>query len=68
MASYTFSTDTNLCDFIDATSAYDSSDNIFINSGAVVTIDRSPASALGTINIDDGDLFIDGANATEPIH
>ena len=68
MASYTFSTNTNLCDFIDATSAYDSSDNIFINSGAVVTIDRSPASALGTINIDDGDLFIDGANATNPIH
>lgn len=68
MANYTFSVDTNLCDFIDSTSAYDSADNIFVNSGAVLTIDRSPASALGTITMDDGDLLIDGANATHPIH
>lgn len=68
MATYTFTTDTNLCDFIDSTSAYDSADGIVINTGAIVTIDRSPASALGNITIDDGQLFIDGANATDPIH
>ena len=68
MANYTFSSNTNLCDFIDSTSNYDSADNIFINNGAIVTIDRSPASSLGNITINDGDLFIDGANATNPIH
>ena len=68
MSNYTLNTDTNLCDFIDSTAAYDSADNIYINTGAVVTIDRSPASSLGTIIIDDGDLLIDGANATDPIH
>ena len=68
MANYTLTSNTNLCDFIDATAAYDSADNIYIQNGAVITIDRSPASSLGNINIDDGDLFIDGANATNPIH
>lgn len=68
MANYTFTSDTNLCDFIDSTSAYDPTDNIFINSGAIITIDRSPSGALGNITIDDGILLIDGANATNPIH
>ena len=68
MSTYTFSEDTNLCDFIDGEAAYDSGDTIIINTAAVVTIDRSPVSALGNITIDDGQLLVDGANATDPIH
>ena len=68
MANYTLTVNTNLCDWIDSTAAYDSGDAIFINSGAVVTIDRTPASSLGHIYIEDGKLLVDGANATDPIH
>ena len=68
MTNYTFSADENLCDFIDSTPGYDSADNIIINTAAIVTVDRSPASAFGPITIDDGQLFVDGASAVDPIH
>ncbi len=68
MSNFYLTSDTNFPDWIDANAGYDSADQIIVQEGAVVTIDRSPASALGNFLIDDGQVLIDGANATDPIH
>ena len=39
-----------------------SGDNLTINSGAVVTCDRTPSVLIGQVNINDGKLLIDGVN------
>ena len=41
--------------------------NITINNGAVLTFDQSPTKLIGQITINDGEMLIDGANATNPI-
>ena len=39
-----------------------SGDNLTINSGAVVTCDRTPSVLIGQVTINDGKLLIDGVN------
>jgi hypothetical protein len=42
-------------------------DRIIINSGAVLTIDQTPTILFGRVNINEGELLLDGANASNPI-
>jgi len=41
--------------------------NITINGGAVLTVSQSPTKLIGQVSINDGELFLDGENATNPI-
>jgi len=41
--------------------------NLTINAGATVTVTESPTVLVGQISINDGELLLDGANATNPI-
>ena len=41
--------------------------NITINSGAVLTVDQSPTKLIGQVTINAGEMFLDGANAVDPI-
>lgn len=42
-------------------------ENITINNGAKLTVDQSPTVLIGQVTINDGELFLDGENATDPI-
>ena len=44
-----------------------SGQNLTINSGAVVTVDKSPTVLVGQVVINQGELVFDGANAANPI-
>lgn len=61
MADYTATTDLTLEQCITNGPMVDG-DNLTINSGAVVTCDRTPSILMGNITINDGELFIDGEN------
>lgn len=41
--------------------------NITINAGSVVTVDGPSSVLVGQVTINEGELFLDGANATDPI-
>lgn len=47
---------------------YSNGDDVYIQDGAVATMAHSPNFRINTIQIQEGDLIIDGANGTSPIH
>ena len=67
MADYTATTDMTLETAI-ANGSMGNGDNLTIDNGAVVTCDQTPSILLGYITVDNGQLLIDGANATDPIY
>ena len=42
-------------------------ENITINSGAALTVDESPTVLVGQVTINEGEMVLDGENATNPI-
>lgn len=65
MANQTITADANLTDLVSAGLA--NGEDITIDGGARLTVNSSPTVLIGQININDGELLLDGANATTPI-
>lgn len=61
MTNYTCTTDMTLEACITA-GPMNSGDDLTINAGAKVTCDRTPSILIGVVNINEGELLIDGAN------
>ena len=61
MANYTATTNMTLEAAI-AAGSMASGENLTINSGAVITCDRTPSILVGAVTINQGELFIDGLN------
>ena len=61
MANYTCTSDMSLEQCITNGSMVNG-ENLTINSGAKVTCDRTPSILIGIVNINQGELFIDGTN------
>lgn len=65
MANQTITTNLTISQVI--SNGLNSGNNITINNGATLTVDVAPTVLIGQININDGVLLLDGANATDPI-
>lgn len=66
MADYTATTDMTLETAI-ANGPMGNGDNLTIDNGAVVTCDQTPSILMGQVIVNNGEILIDGASATNPI-
>ncbi len=65
MANQSISTSQNMTAVIAA--GLGDGEDININGGAILTVDSSPSVLIGDVNINEGELLVDGAAAVNPI-